>query len=720
MAGYSRQSSADIQDGNIVEAQPINNEFNAIQAAFNTTSGHKHDGTAGEGAPITVIGPTRNVNASATALYPRLHNIVDLGTTDLRYKALFLSGAAVIGGAVTVTGNVTAANFIGNGSQLTGITDVNLPATIVRTSRTIATGNGLSGGGDLSANRTLSVVGGDGITVNGTGVNVDATVVRTTGTQEIGGAKTFTSSPTITASSIYQDGSGNLHHWFRSAAGTAQGLVYWDSGNSSIHIRAYDVDGSTVPANISIRRSGAVDVTGVISGNGSGLTNLNGSNISTGTVADARLPTTVVRTSRTVTAGNGLTGGGALSGNITLTVGAGDGITVGTTTVGVDSTVVRTSGNQSISGGKSFVNGLSLGDKINFTGNVGSQGNPPIDFGGANGIGYNPNTSLGVSIITNGTRRLNVEPGGNVSMDGYLEVRGGIGSTQGNVNLHSPSVGGNSNLWFREPDNTRRAVIYTENSAGNLVLQTYDAAGSGVATRVLMNRDGEFILLNGTYSGNGSGITSLNASNIGSGTIADARLPSTAVRTSRTISAGNGLNGGGNLGADRSFSVGAGDGIIVGSTTVAVDSSVVRTSGNQTIAGDKTFSNTMRLGSFISMNDNKIITLADPTNATDAANKRYVDDQAVGVGQTWQDVSGSRNPNTSYRNTTGRPIQVNIHTSYQGTIEKIQVSSNNSTWVNVGSYSGSSWISCSFIVPNNWYYRTSGSSATFSVWSELR
>ncbi|AZF90306.1 MAG: hypothetical protein BPHS0_20 [Phage 5P_3] len=38
--------------------------------------------------------------------------------------------------------------------------------------------------------------------------------------------------------------------------------------------------------------------------------------------------TGLVPTSRTVTAGNGLTGGGALSGNITLNVGAGDGITV--------------------------------------------------------------------------------------------------------------------------------------------------------------------------------------------------------------------------------------------------------------------------------------------------------------------------------------------------------------------------------------------------------
>ena len=54
-----------------------------------------------------------------------------------------------------------------------------------------------------------------------------------------------------------------------------------------------------------------------------------------------------------VTAGNGLTGGGT-SGNVTLTVGAGTGISVAATTVGVDSTVVRTTGAQTIGGLKTF------------------------------------------------------------------------------------------------------------------------------------------------------------------------------------------------------------------------------------------------------------------------------------------------------------------------------------------------------------------------------
>ena len=56
---------------------------------------------------------------------------------------------------------------------------------------TITAGAGLTGGGDITTTRTLNVVGGDGITANADDIALDGTVVRTTGTQSIGGAKTF-------------------------------------------------------------------------------------------------------------------------------------------------------------------------------------------------------------------------------------------------------------------------------------------------------------------------------------------------------------------------------------------------------------------------------------------------------------------------------------------------------------------------------------------------
>ena len=55
MAGYVRQSTADIIPTATVRAAPINAEYNAIRDAFAASGGHKHDGTAAEGIRIYFI-----------------------------------------------------------------------------------------------------------------------------------------------------------------------------------------------------------------------------------------------------------------------------------------------------------------------------------------------------------------------------------------------------------------------------------------------------------------------------------------------------------------------------------------------------------------------------------------------------------------------------------------------------------------------------------------
>ena len=94
--------------------------------------------------------------------------------------------------------------------------------------------------------------------------------------------------------------------------------------------------------------------------------------------------------------------------------------------------------------------------------------------------------------------------------------------------------------------------------------------------------------------------------------------------------------------------------------------------------------------------------------------KAYVDAVArVGVGQTWQDVSGSRVAGTSYRNTTGKPIMVSIRMT--GGSSKVEVSTNNSAWVEIDTGENRS---VNFIVPDTHYYRAS--SGTILIWAELR
>lgn len=52
--GYTRQSAAEIDDGNTIQAADLEAEFDQIQAAFNATTGHTHDATSGEGPKISL------------------------------------------------------------------------------------------------------------------------------------------------------------------------------------------------------------------------------------------------------------------------------------------------------------------------------------------------------------------------------------------------------------------------------------------------------------------------------------------------------------------------------------------------------------------------------------------------------------------------------------------------------------------------------------------
>ena len=100
--------------------------------------------------------------------------------------------------------------------------------------------------------------------------------------------------------------------------------------------------------------------------------------------------------------------------------------------------------------------------------------------------------------------------------------------------------------------------------------------------------------------------------------------------------------------------------------------------------------------------------------------KAYVDTIAIGVGQTWQDVLSSRSSGTVYQNTTGNPIMVyaSQNSVSGGSNIKGEVSTDNVTFVEVAY--GSAWYGAdgvSFIVPNNHYYKVTGS---LRKWAELR
>lgn len=112
--------------------------------------------------------------------------------------------------------------------------------------------------------------------------------------------------------------------------------------------------------------------------------------------------------------------------------------------------------------------------------------------------------------------------------------------------------------------------------------------------------------------------------------------------------------------------------------------------------------------------------------ATQQSIKAYVDNNGLGVGQTWQNVLGSRSLGTSYQNTTGKPIMVNVMTSVGGSVDdgvRLELSTNNSTWVTVGMRGDdNSRDTFSAIVPKQHYYRARqvSGSVTIHGWAELR
>lgn len=66
MAGYTRQSIADIINGSEVTAPPLNAEFNQMAAAFAAASGHSHDGSTGNAPKI-------NLTTSVSGYLPAVH-----------------------------------------------------------------------------------------------------------------------------------------------------------------------------------------------------------------------------------------------------------------------------------------------------------------------------------------------------------------------------------------------------------------------------------------------------------------------------------------------------------------------------------------------------------------------------------------------------------------------------------------------------------------------
>jgi hypothetical protein len=223
MAGYIRQSS--LNNGDTITAALFNNEYNQLLAAFNASTGHKHDGTAAEGPVIALIGDSGlttplnkiqidtvndeigfHIDVSGTsteqfklldgAIVPITDNDIDLGTSSLEFKDAFFDGTVTLDGLVI--------------GSATSITDVDTDLTSVSASdNTLASAKAIktyvdaqvtvqdldfigdTGGAqsiDLDS-QSLTLTGGTGIDTTGSAQTmtfaIDSTVATLTGSQTL-------------------------------------------------------------------------------------------------------------------------------------------------------------------------------------------------------------------------------------------------------------------------------------------------------------------------------------------------------------------------------------------------------------------------------------------------------------------------------------------------------------------------------------------------------
>ena len=178
--GYERKDTGNnIADGNVINASDFDAEFDGLVSAFATSTGHTHDGTTGEGGPVSKLGPSAEYEGDAAAFFPSTTNSVDLGKSAKQFKDLYIDGVinadSVSADAVTVTNALSAESTLKVGGAAT------LESTLA-----VSAESALKGA--VSVETTLRVTG-----------DTDVEDLSASGTFDVAGSATFANNVTVNA-----------------------------------------------------------------------------------------------------------------------------------------------------------------------------------------------------------------------------------------------------------------------------------------------------------------------------------------------------------------------------------------------------------------------------------------------------------------------------------------------------------------------------------------
>jgi len=315
-------------------------------------------------------------------------------------------------------------NAIGDGSALT-----------LTQNRSINTGAGLTGGGDLSADRTLEV---------------DATVVRTSGTQTIGGSKTFSSGVTINSGGLTANSQ-------TITAGIFSGSSVSVTGNINAGIFSGSSVSVTGNINAGIFSGSSANLTGIIT---SGGVTINSGGLTA--------------TSQTITAGIFSGSSLNLTGNITS-----GGVTINSGGLTATSQTITA--------------GTFSGSSVSVTGNIDANG---VNLGSVATGYYGDNTNLALRVPTGGGGLYIQSPSpGETTWALFRSTR-----TDFNNNIYAPGfIDSEDNNWYVNPSGNSRivelhingsipgqdpAVFGSGGFGGRLFSGGYDMAAAGVPLRI--------------------------------------------------------------------------------------------------------------------------------------------------------------------------------------------------------------------------------------------
>ena len=235
----------------------------------------------------------------------------------------------------------------------------------------------------------------------------------------------------------------------------------------------------------------------VVAGDGAGLTGLNGSRITSGTIADARIDGTIARDSEMLSVSNSLSS--QLSANNSALINS-----LVTTSNGLDARLVAT--NSALIGFLDATN-TALMSKITTSSN-GLQ------------TAINNEAAARASFTTMLQSGENAFSGSN-HFSGITVL----------TNTANVIAGNGAALMSLNADNIASGTVSRSRLPSDLV---YDEPEGGITLSGSVTAP--------SFNGSGSGLTSLNASQISSGTLADARIDSALARDSEVLSATNSLN----------------------------------------------------------------------------------------------------------------------------------------------------------------------------------